>query len=72
MGSLPESSLKSFCGPDHRLALLDSIRSIPCLRIVDEGFFVNPQNIRLRKRALDANARKRASKGPSVEDRSGR
>jgi GTP-binding protein len=38
----------------------------------DELVEATPQNIRLRKRILDANARKRASKGPSVEDRSGR
>jgi GTP-binding protein len=38
----------------------------------DELVEATPQNIRLRKRILDANARKRASKGPSVEDRSNR
>ncbi len=38
----------------------------------DELVEATPQNIRLRKRILDANARKRAAKGPSVEDRSNR
>ena len=38
----------------------------------DELVEATPQNIRLRKRILDANARKRASKGVTVEDRSTR
>ncbi|MEI6675833.1 MAG: GTP-binding protein, partial [Verrucomicrobiota bacterium] len=39
---------------------------------VDELVEATPKNIRLRKRVLDANARKRAAKGSSVEDRSKR
>ncbi|RYD23058.1 MAG: hypothetical protein EOP88_05740 [Verrucomicrobiaceae bacterium] len=38
----------------------------------DELVEATPLNIRLRKRILDANARKRAAKGPNVEDRSNR
>ncbi|MFD0893362.1 translational GTPase TypA [Luteolibacter ambystomatis] len=38
----------------------------------DELVEATPQNIRLRKRILDANARKRAAKGPGYEDRSNR
>ncbi len=38
----------------------------------DELVEATPQNIRLRKRILDANARKRAAKGATVEDRSNR
>ena len=39
---------------------------------VDELVEATPKNIRLRKRILDANARKRAAKGSTVEDRSNR
>jgi GTP-binding protein len=38
----------------------------------DELVEATPQNIRLRKRILDANARKRAQKGLTGEDRSNR
>jgi GTP-binding protein len=38
----------------------------------DELVEATPQNIRLRKRILDANARKRAAKGLNYEDRSNR
>jgi GTP-binding protein len=38
----------------------------------DELVEATPKNIRLRKRLLDANARKRAQKGGSTEDRSNR
>ena len=38
----------------------------------DELVEATPQNIRLRKRILDANARKRAAKGVAYEDRSNR
>jgi GTP-binding protein len=39
---------------------------------IDELVEATPKNIRLRKRVLDANARKRAAKGATVEDRSNR
>jgi len=39
---------------------------------IDELVEATPKNIRLRKRILDANARKRAAKGATVEDRSNR
>ncbi len=39
---------------------------------IDELVEATPKNIRLRKRVLDANARKRAAKGATVEDRSTR
>jgi GTP-binding protein len=39
---------------------------------IDELVEATPKNIRLRKRVLDANARKRAAKGVTVEDRSNR
>ena len=39
---------------------------------IDELVEATPKNIRLRKRILDANARKRAQKGGSGEDRSSR
>jgi len=38
----------------------------------DELVEATPKNIRLRKRILDVNARKRSQKGVAVEDRSGR
>jgi GTP-binding protein len=38
----------------------------------DELVEATPKNIRLRKRILDANARKRAQKGSTTEDRSNR
>jgi GTP-binding protein len=39
---------------------------------IDELVEATPLNLRLRKRILDQNARKRAAKGPAVEDRSNR
>jgi GTP-binding protein len=39
---------------------------------IDELVEATPLNLRLRKRILDQNARKRSQKGPTVEDRSNR
>jgi GTP-binding protein len=39
---------------------------------IDELVEATPLNLRLRKRILDQNARKRSQKGPAVEDRSNR
>ena len=71
---------------DRREAVLKAIaeqgKLTPALRFsleraieyidADELVEATPLNIRLRKRILDANARKRAQKGPTVEDRSNR
>ncbi|HEX5791519.1 MAG TPA: translational GTPase TypA [Luteolibacter sp.] len=54
--------------PPLRFSLERAIEYIDADELVE----ATPQNIRLRKRILDANARKRAAKGPVVEDRSNR
>ncbi len=54
--------------PPLRFSLERAIEYIDADELVE----ATPQNIRLRKRILDANARKRASKGLTGEDRSNR
>jgi GTP-binding protein len=54
--------------PPLRFSLERAIEYIDADELVE----ATPQNIRLRKRILDGNARKRAAKGPNVEDRSNR